>query len=794
METYIKELMHNLSMELLDASKAYYNGLPDVMSDASYDDKINLLLSLEKRYPQYKLGADGSGAKSPTELVGANVASSLETVKHEKKLLSLDKRYSVDEILTFLDGNYPAVGSLKGDGLTIEISMKQRLLADAVTRGNGEIGERVLNNVRRTNVPAAIPFDGELIIRCEAMISKDSFQMLKEKYDSEGKTIKTARNLVSGTIRSLDPKITEERQVELHSFELITANGITAYRIFQAPVEHDLCFRCYEDWQRQNRKPRVEDYRQVYQDIASLEKGFIKDDVKIHSFLEELYMKMQGTKPYDYIGRSLSVSDVIVIDYVNGDRSKSKAFFCDDKGFKEITFDCETLTFPFASDFKARKFLEQMGFECIDYKLLNNPEEVIKYIDVITEMRENNSAEIPFDIDGIVFMIDAISKRKKLGVTAKYPNFALALKFPNKGQVTGASEMNWQAGMYSFTPVVTLDPPLYFGVTVSKATAHNLAFVLGKNDKGEVVRPPIRTDGSCEIKVERGGEVIPKIVEVFYNAEQAIEFDSLDELYPKFCPVCNAPTYIEGVDLKCSNDVCPGKLKAKLRNMTSRNNLNMEGFGESTINMLVDNGFIKAMTDIFTLQEHRDSILKMDGYGEKKFDKLIKEVKATNKVPLNRVIASLCIPNVGAETARCIVPILPNGLIDLLTVSEDQLKALDGIGEVTAKNIVKFALNNKNLIICYLYHGLGLILKDPSTEQVGSSLTGKTFVVTGTLFESRTAVENIIRKNGGSVSGSVSGKTTYLVVGTEPGASKVSEAKKHNVEMITGEDLLSLIQ
>lgn len=783
MEDYIKELVENLTRELIRAAEAYYNGLPPVMSDASYDNKLNLLYSLEKKYPQYKL------ANSPTQNVGANVISSIERVKHDKKQLSLDKAYSYDEVVEFIGNNYPVVGSYKGDGLTIVLSYEDHLLVDAVTRGNGEEGERVLHAIRVSDVPQVIPFGGSLKLRCEAIIPKAKFEQIAEVFEERGiKPPGSARNLVAGTVRSLNSDVARERGVELKAFELLSIKGICSYRIYQLPVEHPLCFRDFEEWEYKKLYPKADDYQMVYQgtidDVADIE-----DNGKRMKLLDRIFTILNIHLPLDYKARSLSVSDVVVLDYQINGVNNSEAYFVNGLGFKRLDFDFSPALNLFTSDYHSRRFLTSQGFTCIPYELLFDKDDVARFMGEVTAIRD----DIEYDIDGIVFMVDRENVKKSLSCTATHPLYAIAYKFPNKGKVSTVSEITWQPGMFALTPVVTVDPPLLFdGICVSKATAHNLNFLLGKSDKGEVVRPPIKADRSTEVFIERSGDVIPKITEVYFNSA-AVEFEQqLEELYPKTCPACGATTEIYGVDLRCTNPNCIGKLKAKLSNMVSRNCLDIRGFGEKTIDVLVDQGFIKSPQDIFTLQEHKAKILLLDGYGEKKVSKLFKEIKATRDVPLHNVIASLCIPFVGLETARNLVPLLSNGLVDLLTLTEDDYLKIDGIGEVIARNIVDFVNSeDRYLILCFLYNGLGLTSQKENIK--GTSLAGKTFVVTGTLFDERSAVETLIRQNGGKVASSVSSKTDFLVVGDKPGKSKLTDAEKYNVATITGDELLSMI-
>lgn len=789
MDEKIKELMYNLSMELLKASEAYYNGMQSGLSDADYDNKLQLLAALERKYPQYKLGGEGSGLVSPTEQVGSKPIGSLEKVEFDTKQLSLDKRYSIEEVIDFIGDNYPVTGSYKADGLTIVCDYNE-ILKDAVTRGDGFEGFRVLHTVRYSDVPAAIPFKGKLKVRCEAVIPCNKFQELVNEAEEKGeKPPKTARNLVAGTVRCLEPSIARDRGVELHPFELISADFGDRYRVYQLPIEDSLCFRSYEEWVDHRMVPKAEYYNEVYTGIIEPDTDLNENNNHL-KFLNDLFRKLNLDHPGDYKARSLSVSDVVVLDLFENGEYISYAYFVDGLGFKRIQFECSPAYEMLESDFKRRQFLEEQGFSCVPYRLLRCEEEVRQYYEEVTALRESGCLD--YDIDGIVFAIDNIAKRRELGCTSTHPLYSVAFKYPNKGKVSTVSNITWQSGMFGLTPVITVSPPVSIGgVTISKATAHNLSFLLGKNDQGVIVRPPIRADGSTEVEILRAGEVIPKIGNVFFNSDCEVIVD-YDTLYPKVCE-CGSPTIVSGVDLLCTNPSCPGKLKARLINMASRDCLDIEGFGEKTVNMLVDKGIVRNLQDIFQIDEYRNEIIQMEGYGPKKVEKLLKEIRATANAPLHKVIASLPIKGVGLETARAISTVLPDGLSDLLSITKDDLREIEGVGDITAANIVEFVAQSKDLIYCYLYNGIGLASDRKEGESKSNILANKTFVVTGTLFDDRATVEDLIRRNGGRVVSALSRKVDFLVVGENPGKSKLDAAEQHSVEQISGDELLKMI-
>lgn len=668
-DEYIQDLMEGLYTSLKEASRAYYNGLDEVMDDAEYDDKINLLASLERQYPEYRK------EDSPTVTVGyGGITGTLDKVIHPQKMLSLDKRYSMDEIISYFKDMLPIIGSYKADGLTVVMTYEDHVLRDAVTRGDGITGERIIKAARTfSNVPAWIPFSGKLIIRAEAVITEEQFQNINDQLDIP---YKNARNLVSGTVRTLDSNVVAQRNVQAYVFEVIECE----------PTDND-------------RLP-------------------------------------------------------------------------------EAFFD---------SDYCQRNWVTEQGFECVNYELLNNEEDIMHYYDKVKEYRSHKES---YGTDGIVFCVDDLQRKLALGVTAKYPLYALAFKFPNKGQVTTVREILWQAGMYSITPVVVTDPIEFDGVTVQKATAHNLAFVQGLNADGRPVKPPIMP--GCQIKIERSGEVIPKIAEVFYEGTDIAAYSSVD--FPHRCPVCGADTIQKGVDLICTNNHCTGKLKAKLRTMVSRGALNISGIGDKCIDMLIEKQYICTLTDLFSLRERREDLLKEDGYGIKKVDGILREIENAKNTPFPNVIAALCIKGVGVETGRVLVPFMPHGLIDLLNIDYSCLVKADGVGNVLADSILAFVsdMDNINLISTMIHCQIGSNVSMPD-HVTSDALRGKTFCITGTLSSDRNSMEDFIRQHGGKPTGSVSKKTDFVIAGSNPGKSKMNKAEEYGITVITEDDLYSML-
>ncbi|BBF41745.1 DNA ligase [Lachnospiraceae bacterium KM106-2] len=292
------------------------------------------------------------------------------------------------------------------------------------------------------------------------------------------------------------------------------------------------------------------------------------------------------------------------------------------------------------------------------------------------------------------------------------------------------------------------------------------------------------------VKIERSGEVIPKITEVYFGDDCEIREAEL----PSLCPCCGHNLEKRGVDLVCTNQDCVGKLKVKLRLMNSREALEIVGLGEETVEILVDKGFISTLGDIFSLKFHSKELIELDGMGEKSVSDLLSNIESAAKKDLPSVITSLCIKDVGPKIAKLIAQKLhPQGIMGLILVPEEDLLSIDGVGPVISKNILSFIHSTEEckLLYIYTYNGVGQI--NTCKPIVCGALNGKTFVVTGTLSKERKLIEQDIVEAGGKVSSSCSSKTSYLVCGDNPGSSKVASAEKHSISMIDEQLLYEMI-
>lgn len=436
----------------------------------------------------------------------------------------------------------------------------------------------------------------------------------------------------------------------------------------------------------------------------------------------------------------------------------------------------------FSTHTEELQFAEEQGFRIVPNEVISE-NDIDRYRDKIKEQRSS----LGFDIDGLVFVIDDLELQHKVPDTVKTQGGKMAYKFPNKGTTTYVRSIAWQIGSTGkLTPVLNVDPVEFEGATVCRCTAHNLSFVLG-NRESEEIAPAIGI--GSQIRLERAGEVIPKCGEVYYTEDvQPLE-------YPSVCPVCHSATYVDGVDLCCSNADCPGVLKKQLETFSSKPCFNLKGFGEQTISAMVDCGIIKNFPDVFDIWQHKEQLLNVDGFGVKSFDSICMQLKNCCQADLPNVIASLPIKGIGITYGRLLAARFKN--LDEFIQFDGNYDEIDGIGPVLNKNIKGFLKSPKGVstIAVYFINNIGTVntCYDDFNSSDSQPLTGLTIVITGTLSQSREHFQKLITSNGGKATSSVSKNTDYLLAGENVGATKLAKSKELGVKIISENDLMDMI-
>lgn len=422
------------------------------------------------------------------------------------------------------------------------------------------------------------------------------------------------------------------------------------------------------------------------------------------------------------------------------------------------------------------EWLKSQGFETVEYVKVNagNIEE-----NVLEFEKKIENFELPSD--GLVLIYDDIEYGRSLGTTAKFPRDSIAFKWRDEIKETALTDVLWNVSRTGLiNPIAVFEPVELEGTTVSRASVHNLSIVrtlaLGKGDI---------------IKVYKANMIIPQIAENITRSGNITP--------PDKCPVCGVATEIHddnGVEtLHCPNAECPAKRIKAFTHFVSRNALNIEGLSESTLEKFIDEAMIKDFADIFKLDKWRDRIITMEGFGQKSFDNLVAAADKAAETTPARLLYSLGIPNIGVANAKMIAKECRNNWEKIQSLNEDELAAIDGIGDVMAKGYVKFFADDENR---RLIDELMEVLKlDESFEETGSgSLSGKTFAITGKvhIFDNRDAVKAAIEAAGGKAASSVSTKTDYLINNDiSSGSSKNKKAKELGVPIITEEELVKML-
>jgi DNA ligase (NAD+) len=420
--------------------------------------------------------------------------------------------------------------------------------------------------------------------------------------------------------------------------------------------------------------------------------------------------------------------------------------------------------------------MEMAGFKVNpNRKLAKNLDEVWKFIQSWEAKRDS----LAYEIDGIVIKVDKTSWQRELGFTGKAPRWAIAYKFAARGAVTQIEDIVPQVGRTGkLTPVAWLKPVPIGGTTVSRATLHNMDFI---DQLGVKI--------GYWVEVERGGDVIPKVVKVVEDKDHPRGHKRFE--MPEHCPVCggNVVRTPGEADHRCVNANCPAKLQGTILHFASRHVMNIDGLGEALVNQLTERGLVKNVSDLYKLT--KEDLLHLERMGEKSADNVLSEIEASKKLPLERVIYGLGIRMVGERTAQFLAEHF--GSLDaIMKASAEDLEEVNEVGPRIAESIVEFFGDEHNRKLVSDLRKAGLTFTGQKKEK-GTKLAGQTFVLTGTLARhTRDEAKQMIEDAGGRVSGSVSKKTDYVVAGSDAG-SKLDKARELGVSVIGEEELEGLV-
>lgn len=654
----IAERINFLRSEIIENSRLYYENDAPKISDYEYDMMFRELCELEEKYPELRT------PDSPTVRVGGRALDRFEKFTHTVKMGSLTDVFSFEELRAFVERvgeNTEFSVEPKIDGLSVSLIYRNGVLVTGATRGDGEVGEDVTENIKtiksvplRLNEP--LPY---LAVRGEVYMPKSVFHELNEAREAIGQPLfANPRNAAAGSLRQLDSKIAASRRLEILVF--------------------------------------------------NLQEGEL---------------------------------------YTDGREAKTHS---------------ETL---------AR--LDELGFTTVSERAtLKGYEAACEHINRLGEIRE----ALPFDMDGAVVKVNSLEERRKIGEGTSTPKWAVAYKYPPEEKETKLISIDIQVGRTGvLTPTANLEPVRLAGTTVSRATLHNEEFIWERD---------IRIGDT--VVVRKAGEIIPEIICSLPNKRTGCEYTFS---MPDTCPSCGTPVSRdesgEGVATRCRNPACPAQTARAITHFASKGAMNIDGLGPQVVELLLSGEKIKDIADLYELRA--EDIEGLERMGKKSAENLVLAIDKSKSRGLERLLFALGIRQVGEVAAeeiarkfRTAEALFEAGIEDFLAVKD--------IGEITARALVEFFASEATRGLFERLKSLG-VSTEATGEERGSRFEGMTFVLTGTLpTMTRDEASELIKKNGGKVSGSVSKKTTYVVAGDEAG-SKLTKANELGVTVIDEETL-----
>lgn len=409
---------------------------------------------------------------------------------------------------------------------------------------------------------------------------------------------------------------------------------------------------------------------------------------------------------------------------------------------------------------EALEFMKSLGFKVNPAnRLVSDITGILDFIDEITEKRN----KLPYEIDGVVIKVNNIAMQEKLGYTAKYPKWATAYKFPAEEVLTKLTDIIFTVGRTGrVTPNAVLEPVIVMGSTIRRATLHNEDYVLSKHLMiGDTVA------------IRKAGDVIPEVVEAKFERRtgKEIPFQMIHE-----CPMCHSKLEkIAGqADYYCKNPECPKRNIESIIHYVSRDAMNIEGLGDEIVEELYNLGFVKSITDLYSLEDKKKAIMEFDGYGEKSLNKIIENIENSKNNSLERLLYGLGIKEIGTKTAKLLASEFST-MDMLISATREELESIRDIGSITAKSVVEYFATHKDLIEELKHIGINMTYKG-RIAGTNELVTDKKFVITGTITGwGRNEIKDKLESFNAKVSGSVSKNTDIVIVGANPG-SKYQDA------------------
>lgn len=662
----IKQRIDDLRSELNRHNYSYYILNAPTISDMEFDGLMKELESLEQAYPQF------DDPLSPTHRVGSDLSKGFEQVRHIYPMLSLANTYTVDEVDRWVErvesalpGEHATiVGEMKFDGTSISLIYEHGRLVRAVTRGDGEKGDVVTDNVKTIrSIPLVLNGTGwpdRFEIRGEIVLPWAAFERLNaERSFNEEPIFANPRNAAAGTLKLLNPAEVARRGLDAYFYYLLGEN---------LPCDNH------------------------YDNMMEARKW--------------------GFKVSDAMTRLHSIADV---------------------------------------------------------------DRYINYWD--TERKH-----LPVATDGLVFKIDSLYQQLNLGFTAKSPRWAIAYKFKAERAETPLRFVSFDVGRTGvITPVANLEPVLLSGTIVKRASLHN----------ADIMRSLDIHEGD-RLYVEKGGEIIPKIVGVNVDARKP---GAPVVSFVTHCPACGSPLVMaEGEAARyCPNEWdCPPQIIGRIEHFVGRRMMNIDGIGEETAEVLYAAGLVRNIGDIYSLT--KDKLLTLDRFADRSAERILKGIDDSRNVPFERVVYALSIPEVGETTAKKIASVA--GSMDrLMAMTDVELEGIEDVGPRIAQSIIEYFAQpvNRANIECLRRAGVQFAVKE--TVRLSDALDGKSIVISGVFkHHSRDEYKAMIAAHGGKNVSSISRNTDYVLAGDNMGPAKAEKAAKLGVSVIDEDTFLNMLK
>ena len=433
----------------------------------------------------------------------------------------------------------------------------------------------------------------------------------------------------------------------------------------------------------------------------------------------------------------------------------------------------------FNSQIENLGLLKKLGFNVNpEHRLCKNIHEVIEACHILEKKRET----LKYEIDGAVIKVNSIHQQKQLGSIAKSPRWAVAFKFKAKQATSKLKRVTWQVGRTgTLTPVAELNPVILSGSTISRATLHNY---------DEIKRKDIHYEDT--VILEKGGDVIPKIVAIVLDKRV---INSIPVEPPEFCPVCKSKLYKldDEVAFYCENVECPAQIKGRLQHFVSRGAMDIEGLGESLINLLVEKNFLHTFSDIYELKDRRSELIAIERLGQRSIDNLLNSIEESKKQPFHKLLYAIGIRYVGSGAAKKLAEYFLS-IDKIIEATENEISSINEIGPRISQSVKSFFNQKENLEIISKLKDYGLNFQSGIKIIKTNFFINKTFVLTGTLknFSREEAGDRIIQL-GGKILSSISKKANYLIAGENAG-SKLDRAISLGVDILDENKFTNLLK